>query len=403
MFLILFWSAAILIIYAYFVFPFLVFLRGLLFSKPHERAEITPKVSLIIAAYNEEKSIGSRIENALSLDFPSDRLEVIIASDGSTDRTNAIVSNYEDRGVKLIELPRQGKFAALNAAVKLASGEILVFSDANSEYARDSLRALVRPFADPQVGGVAGDQLYLIPESVGSSGEGERSYWNYDRMLKKFQSRSGNVISATGAIYAIRRELFQPIPPGAVDDFVTSTRVILQGYRLVFAEDATAFEPVAKSSQAEFGRKVRVINQGLHAVWTMRALLNPFRFGFYSLQLFSHKVLRRLIFLPLILVLLVNPFLWQHGLFYQLMMIAQIGFYSLAILGLVLEENRLGSQKILSVPYYFCMVYAASFIATVNLLRGHSVEIWETQRQGPRSHEVEDVVANLTTVNEESS
>jgi cellulose synthase/poly-beta-1,6-N-acetylglucosamine synthase-like glycosyltransferase len=383
--LVLFWGSVALLAYTYVVFPAILFVRGLLWRKPYRTEDITPSVSMIIAAYNEAASIGEKLDNVVSLDYPRDCLEVIVASDGSTDETEAIVAQYEDRGVKLLALPRQGKAGALNSAVAVAKGEILVFSDANSQYAPDAIRQLVRPFADPEVGGVAGNQVYLsekrMADDTAQTGDGERTYWGFDRFLKRIQSEAGNTISATGAIYAIRRSLFPGVPEGVTDDFATSTAVIAQGYRLVFAPDAKAFEPVAKSSGVEFGRKVRVMTRGLRAVLVRRELLNPFRFGFYALQLFSHKVLRRLMFAPLALLLVSNPFLLGEGLFYQLTMLAQIGFYGAALAGALFRDTPLGRNKLVTLPYYVCLVYLAAAVATFNVLRGHQINRWEPQRQ----------------------
>jgi len=383
--LVLFWGSVALLAYTYVVFPAILFVRGLLWRKPYRTEDITPSVSMIIAAYNEAASIGEKLDNVVSLDYPRDCLEVIVASDGSTDETEAIVAQYEDRGVKLLALPRQGKAGALNSAVAVAKGEILVFSDANSQYAPDAIRQLVRPFADPEVGGVAGNQVYLsekrMADDTAQTGDGERTYWGFDRFLKRIQSEAGNTISATGAIYAIRRSLFPGVPEGVTDDFATSTAVIAQGYRLVFAPDAKAFEPVAKSSGVEFGRKVRVMTRGLRAVLVRRELLNPFRFGFYALQLFSHKVLRRLMFAPLALLLVSNPFLLGEGLFYQLTMLAQIGFYGAALAGALFRDTALGRNKLVTLPYYVCLVYLAAAVATFNVLRGHQINRWEPQRQ----------------------
>lgn len=381
MILVLFWTSVVLIIYAYFIFPVLVILRGFLWRQPFKSEEITPSVSIIIAAFNESKSIANKIDNILTLDYPRDRFEVLIASDGSDDGTNEIVQVYENKGVRLLPLPRQGKAAALNAAVAASNGEILVFSDANSIYSLDAIRALVRPFADTSVGGVAGNQCYLKKNSAIVDNIGERSYWNFDRIMKKFQSRAGNVISATGAIYAIRRSLFQTVPEGVTDDFVTSTSVIEQGYRLIFAPDAIAYEPVAVTNNVEFGRKVRVITRGLSAILIVRRkLLNPFRYGFYAIQLLSHKVLRRLVVFPLLLLFFVNPFLWGTDLFYKLAMIGQAAFYGFGLLGLLLDGTRLGRLKILTIPFYFCLVNAATLVATINILRGQQIKQWEPQR-----------------------
>lgn len=377
--LLLFWGSAGLIFYTYFVFPLLTLLRGKLRPQFYSSADITPTVSMIIAAYNEAESIGAKLDNVLSLEYPRECLEVIVASDGSIDGTNEIVLGYAEQGIKLLPLPRQGKAPALNTAVAASTGEILVFSDANSIYAPDAIQALVRPFADPDVGGVAGNQVYLKGEP-GGEGAGEKSYWRFDRQLKQSQSQAGNAISATGAIYAIRRSLFQTVPDGVTDDFVTSTRVILQGYRLVFAPDAIAYEPVAKSSGRELGRKERVITRGLRSVWVNRTLLNPFQYGYYAIQVFSHKVLRRLVVFPLILVLFISPLLWCRGIVYKFSTIVQFIFYGCALVGALFMETRIGRSKVFSIPFFFGLVNLASFKAIVNIIRGHRIDRWETQR-----------------------
>jgi len=169
------------------------------------------------------------------------------------------------------------------------------------------------------------------------------------------------------------------------DDFVTSTQVIAQGHRLVFAPEAVAYEPVAKSSQVEFGRKVRVITRGLRAVLVMRQLLNPFRYGFYAIQLLSHKVLRRLVVFPLLALLLVSPFLWRDGLIYQLALLAQLTFYGSALIGLGLGRARLGWSKFFTLPFFFCMVNTAAFVATWNVVRGRTIDRWEPQRADVRA------------------
>jgi cellulose synthase/poly-beta-1,6-N-acetylglucosamine synthase-like glycosyltransferase len=320
------------------------------------------------------------LKNILSLDYPRGLLEVVIASDGSTDGTEAIVSLYADQGVQLLSLPRQGKIPVLNTAAGVANGEILVFSDANSMYVLDALRALVRPFADPEVGGVAGDQRYLPNRNPGITSAGERGYWDFDRKLKRSQSRAGNAISATGAIYAIRRSLFRPIPMGVTDDFVASTAVIAQGYRLVMAPEAIAYEAVAESGDAEFQRKVRVITQGMRSVQVMRELLNPFRYGFYALQLFSHKVLRRLMVFPLLVLFVTSPLLWSSGILYKVATLAQIGFYSGALIGFLFGRTQLGRRRIFTIPFFFCMVNAASLVAALNMLRGRRIDRWDTGR-----------------------
>jgi cellulose synthase/poly-beta-1,6-N-acetylglucosamine synthase-like glycosyltransferase len=378
--LVLFWTATAAIVYTYALFPLLLVVRGWRRPRPYLEADVTPTVSLILAAHNEADNIAAKLENVLALDYPPERLQLLVASDGSDDGTNEIVAAYAARGATLLPLPRLGKAAALNAAVAAANGDILVFSDANSIYAPGAIRALVRPFADPQVGGVAGNQQYLNGRDDSAAGKGEKSYWHLDRLLKAWESQAGNTISATGAIYAIRRPLFQEIPGGVTDDFFTSTGVIARGYRLVFAPGAVAYEPVAASARREFGRKVRVISRGLRAVLLRRELLNPWRYGFYALQLFWHKLLRRLMAFPLLLLALVSPLLWRRGRLYRAATLAQLGFYGLAGSGWLLRQTPWGSLKLFAIPFYFCLVNAAALVAAGNLLRGERIERWKPER-----------------------
>ncbi len=381
--LVVFWAAVAVLAYVFVLFPVIVALRSLVRPRPYATGDVTPRVSVVIAAYNEAAVIARKLENTLSLDYPEDRLEIIVASDGSSDGTDDIVRRYAERGVRLLSLPRGGKVAALNAAAAAATGEILVFSDANSMYERDAIRMLVRPFADPSVGGVAGNQRYAAPVGLGGSAIGERNYWSFDRALKVAESRAGNVVSATGAIYAVRRALFRGVPPGVTDDFVTSTAVIAQGRRLVFEPNAVAYEPTGASSDAEFARKVRIMTRGLRAVWTMRELLDPRRHGFYALQLASHKLLRRLMAAPLVVIAATGAMLSRRGGFYRRATIAQAVLYGFAAIGLLFEETTLGRKKIFALPAFFALVNAASIRAVWNVARGRVIDRWEPSRERP--------------------
>ena len=389
----LFWSAAGLLAYTYILFPLLVLLRAALRPRPYDSGEITPTVTLVISARNEAASIGAKLENLLALDYPGDRLEVVIASDGSDDGTDELVRGYAERGVRLVSLARVGKAAALNAAVAEAGGDVLVFSDANSIYAPAALRALVRPFADPSVGGVAGDQRYLSRESEDAIASGEQRYWDFDRLLKAAESRAGSTISATGAIYAVRRSLFRSVPPGVTDDFFTSTGAIAQGYRLVFAPDAVAYEPVAKTSEVEWGRKVRVMTRGLRGVLMRRERLDARRHGFYAVQLLTHKLLRRTMVFPLALAAGTSPLLWRRGRIYRAATAAQAAVYGLGAAGMLLRDRPLGRRKAFMLPAFFCFVNVASLRAVWNVVRGRRIDSWEPHR--PPSAETEDAQATL--------
>ena len=386
----LFWLATAVVVYTYAGFPVLVLLRARLRPRPHARADVTPSVSVVIAAHDEEASIGPRVDNLLGLDYPRDRIEFVIASDGSTDRTVAEARRRDDPRVRILDLPRTGKATALNAAVAASRGEILVFSDANTAYAPDAIRMLVRSFADPTVGGVAGNQVYLPastsvrPGDDGAAtavGVGERSYWDFDRLVKDAESLGGSVISATGAMYAIRRELFREVPDGVTDDFVTSTRVIAAGRRLVFEPAAIAYEPVAGSSSREYRRKVRIMTRGLRGVAVARDLLDPARHGFYALQLLTHKVLRRLMAIPLIVILVTSLFLWGDGPIYRVAVVGQLLVYGLGIIGLLLRDRRAGRRPWFAIPSFFLLVNIASLHALWNLLSGRRIDRWQPVRR----------------------
>jgi glycosyltransferase involved in cell wall biosynthesis len=385
---VLFWTGATTIAATYAGIPVLLLARGRLVRRPVRSADITPRVSVVIAAHDEAAAIGAKVGNLLALDYPADRLQVLIASDGSTDATVAIARAAGGDRVDVLDLPRVGKAAALNTAIERATGEIVVFSDANSMFEPAALRALVRPFADAEVGGVAGDQRYDADDGRGDGAiaHGERGYWDLDRLLKVAESESGSVISATGAIYALRRELVPTIIDGVTDDFYASTAAIVAGRRLVFAEDAASWEPVAASGGDEYGRKVRVMTRGLRGVVARRELLDPRRTGFYAVQLLWHKVLRRVMVVPLIAVAVSSPILATRSRLLALATAAQVAFYGLAAAGFALRERPEGRSKLLSYPAYFCLVNLAALQALLNVVRGHQIARREPRRPADASN-----------------
>jgi cellulose synthase/poly-beta-1,6-N-acetylglucosamine synthase-like glycosyltransferase len=362
------------------LYPLVLFVRARIAADPVAEADHTPDVDLIICAHNEAASIRAKLENALGLDYPEGRLTIWVASDGSTDETVRIAREFESRGVHVLDLPRNGKAYALDMASKASHAEILAFSDANSQWLPEALRALMRPLADPRVGGVAGDQRYgkIASQDLHDASIGERSYWSFDRKLKHWQSRSGNTISATGAIYAVRRSLFQPPPADATDDFMISTGVIAAGKRLVFSENAVAVEPPAEGSTGEFRRKVRIITRGLRAVSYRRALLNPTRTGAYAFELLIHKLWRRLTWIPLLVLLFATPLFWTAGGALATLGSFVVAGFSAGVVGLAYPS--LQRFKLIAMPAYGVMVNAACAMATINALRGHRVSHWDPER-----------------------
>jgi cellulose synthase/poly-beta-1,6-N-acetylglucosamine synthase-like glycosyltransferase len=359
----------------------LCILSRLVRRRPVPQMVSLPSVSLIVSAYNEEKIIGEKIDNCLSLNYPQDKLEIIVISDASTDQTDTIVHRYTGDGVVLKRMPaRSGKTAGLNAVVPLAQGDIIVFSDANALYAPDAIQKLVRNFADPSVGCVTGDSRYIHLESsyVGSS---ENTYWDYERHLKMHESALGSMVGADGAIFAIRRQLYLPLRAEDINDFVIPLQIVRQGYRCVFEPEAVCYENAVVHFEEEFRRKVRVVNRSWNGLLRVKELLNPVRYGWFAIQLISHKLLRWLtpLFLGILLVssLLLSPF---HRV-YAWFAIGQAGFYAFACLGGVLERRHIHNCW-LSFPYYFLLINIASIVGVYKYLRGEKINIWEPERQG---------------------
>jgi cellulose synthase/poly-beta-1,6-N-acetylglucosamine synthase-like glycosyltransferase len=367
------------VLYTYLGFPLLIALRALLWPQRIKRDSYTPTVSLILPVHNEAAIITAKLDNTFALDYPRTHLEVIVASDGSNDGTHELVAQYEVPGMRLLELPRQGKNRTINAAVTTATGDVLVFTDADNMLAPKALRYLVAPFCDPTVGGVSGDYGHA---AQANKGIGERVYWSLERKLKRLQSRAGSVTSAAGPNYAIRRHLFTPIPVGVNDDFFTSVQVHAAHYRLIFEPRSVACGPVEDSPRAEFCRKVRIITGGLRAVWQVRHLLNPVAYGFFAVQLLSHKLLRRLMVLPLTVLAVAAPLLWMHGWPYKLVTMSQLGLHGFGLLGLLLCKTHLGRLKGLRLPFFFALVNLACLVALYSLLRRRQYDMWIPQRSG---------------------
>ena len=372
-----FWLSVFLFVYTYGLFPLFTLLFSLTKPKIVETVGHFPSVCIVVAAYNEEEVIEEKIRNLRTQKYPQEKVRIIVASDGSDDATEAIVERLAQVDVQLtlLKLPRKGKNIAINAAIAVAQNELVVFTDADSMLRPNSLAFLVAPFANPEIGGVGGD--YHYDSEAGN--EGERLYWNLDRRLKQAQSRIGNMTSASGQLYAVRRNLTTIVPSNVTDDAFLSRHVIAQHRRLVFAYKARVVGPIASIS-GEYKRKVRIAARGLNGVWLQRQLLNPFNYGLYAVQLFSHKVLRRLMLLPTLLLLVTSFLLIQVSSFYTICLVAQLAFHALATLGILLKDRALKWLKPLRFAYYFNMVNAASLVGLWQLMRGKSPSIWTAQR-----------------------
>ena len=380
---IIFWSSFLLLFYIYIGYPVLVWALSKAFSRPVQKEQVSPSVTFVVVAYNEEEYIGRKIDNILSLDYPKDKLEIIVGSDGSTDNTNEIldIRSASHQVTKshvgyrvVISKQRRGKVSLLNEIVPEAKGEIIVFSDARQMFDVAALKELVANFADDSVGCVSGELIFK-EEGASGVGKGVNIYWRYEKWMRKAEGSIHSMIGATGAIYAIRKDLFAPPPKDTIlDDVFIPLKIVEQGFRAVFDPEAKAFDKAASTSREEFTRKVRTIAGNFQLFVLCRKLFNPFRSP-VAFQFFSHKLLRAAAFLFLMALFISNLLLMTHFP-YNLIITAQGLFYFLAIAGWALEKLSVKS-KLCSIPYVFCVLNFAALKGFLNFLTGsHSVK-WE--------------------------
>ena len=371
-------SCLALVAYAYFGYPILIWLFSRLFGKNRSRPEIAesdlPSMTLLIAAYNEESEIGKRIENALETDYPADKFEIIVASDGSADRTNEIVRGYARFGVKLLDFPqRRGKATVLNDAIPQASGEIVMLSDANTFTHATAAERLAGWFVDPKIGVVCGRLVLTDPETGKNV---DSLYWKYETFLKKCESRLGALLGSNGAIYAIRKSLFQGIPSNTiVDDFVIPLLARLRtDCQIIYDRDAVATEETPARIGAEFHRRARIGAGGFQSISWLSGLLNPVH-GWVSFTYFSHKILRWVCPFALIAALIANLFvLGQPG------MLALFGFQLLFYATSLIAGRLPSSPRILRFPRVatmFTTMNAALFVGFFRWLRSNQHAAWK--------------------------
>lgn len=378
---IIFWITLGLIIYAYGGYALSIFALSLFVRNPIKIKEgYEPFVTFLITAYNEEKDIAKKLENTLSLDYSQDKLEILVASDGSTDRTDQIVRDYskKDSSIKLLRVEgRVGKTETQNQAVKAAKGEIIIFSDATTDYKKDAIRKIVRNYADPAVGAVSGRYNY-VTENGSAMGIAAIFFWDYENFIKSCQTRIKTITGCCGCIYSVRKALYEPLRRDIISDLVEPLKILEKGYRIVFEKEAIAYETTTEHTSEEFKMRTRVITRGMNGMLYMHNLLNPFKYGFVAFQLLSHKVLRWLIPVLMILLFLSNAFLLGHW-FYNLVFILQVAFYLFALVGWFVDWYG-KKTKIFSMPLYFCVVNIASLISLFNIIKGEKKAVWETVR-----------------------
>ena len=376
----IFWSSIAALFYVYAGYPVLVYLVGLVFPKKIERGACEPRVTILITAYNEENAIRAKLENTLAIDYEREKLEILVASDGSTDKTEAIVKEFAARGVRLFRQEgRVGKTVTQNNAVAQAAGEIILFSDATTDYRPDVLREILPNFADASVGCVAGKLIY-VDGSASNVGKGARSYWNYETFLKQSESNACSLIGASGCLYAVRKSAYRPMYAEACSDFLICTIVYEQGLRTVYEPRAVCTEDTNRQTDKEMRMRVRVISQTFTDLWRNRRMLNPLRGGFYAVELVSHKVLRYAVPLFLLLIFVSNLSLAPSGLFFEIVFLAQVAFYLLALTGWAFEKMGV-ALGVLAIPHYFALANLASVFGFYQFLRGARYAAWEPIRE----------------------
>jgi cellulose synthase/poly-beta-1,6-N-acetylglucosamine synthase-like glycosyltransferase len=374
-----FWILASLVLYVYAGYPLLLWaLRAVLGVRPVACGTSEPAVTLIISAFNEVDVIRLKLQNSLALEYPADKLEIVVVSDASDDGTDEAVQRCDDARVRLLRMPeRGGKTVGLNAAAQMARGEILIFSDANAMYCADAVRSLVRNFDDPEVGAAVGESSYI--DSANSAEKSESAYWRYETAIKRLETQLGSVVGGDGAIYAVRKECYRPMAADALSDFVNPLQVVEQGRRCVYEPDALSVEEAAGSFDREFRRKVRIVNRAWRAMMSMKSMLNPFRYGLFAWALVSHKVLRWLVPMFLVVMVAINlALLGQHPV-YTVTLIGQLLFYGLGAVG-ALARRQSNLSLPLYIPFYFCLVNIASLRGIIESYRGKTYATWSPAR-----------------------
>jgi len=373
MIIVIFWLTLSLIIWTYFGYPLVLKLLSYFHPKSRPPEDYYPDTSLIITAYNEEKKITQKLENTLALDYPKEKLEIIVVSDASTDKTEEIVRTFKGRGVSLLTIPeRHGKHYGQGRGIKNARAEIAVLSDATTFLEPDSVRKIVRNFADPKIGCVSGHDMI---RSDDRELPGEGFYVRYEMMLRSQESGFNSLVGVSGCFFAVRKRLCGDWIDNMSSDFYMPIVAYMNGLRTILDEEAVAYYEVLAEPEKEFIRKVRTIVHGLEVLARFKTILNPFKYGVFAMQMFSHKLSRWLVPLYLILFFWANLLLAGQNNFYLVCMILQILFYALALLGKVFK--RLKDSPLFRIPIFFVMVNYSILVAWHYFLIGREFVLWE--------------------------
>lgn len=383
---ILFWISLFIAFYTYVGYGILLFIIIKIKRAIYGRKQITnpgynllPECTLVIAAYNEADIIREKITNTLALKYPEGKLKVLFVTDGSSDNTPDIIAEYPE--IKLLHKPdRSGKIVAVHRAMEYVDTEIVVFTDANTMLNDEAMIKICRHYADKTVGAVAGEKRVKIEATDDASAAGEGFYWKYESALKKWDSELFTVVGAAGELFSVRRDLYRPVSNDTIlDDFMISMLIAEKGYRIVYEPDAYAIESASANVSEELKRKVRIAAGGIQSVIWLKGLFNIFKYPLLSFQYISHRVLRWTVtpfFMILAFITNILIVAGPGGLIYQLLMVGQVLFYGLAILGFIMEKRQI-RVKALFVPYYFCVMNYAVLAGIVRYYKGSQSAAWD--------------------------
>ncbi|ULA65121.1 MAG: Glycosyl transferase [Nitrospira sp.] len=373
----IFWVSVVFVFYAYIGYPLLLMTIGILRNRPVRKASNHPAVALIITAYNEEKRIREKLENTLRQDYPRERLDIVVASDCSTDGTDDLVRSYGPSGVRLVRsTAKGGKEAAQKLAVESTTGEILVFSDTATMLNPQAISTIVRNFADPTVGCVSSVDRFI---DVDGAVSGEGAYVRYEMFLRNLETRVNTLVGLSGSFFAARRAVCQNWAPDLQSDFNTLLNSVRLGLRGVADPESVGFYKNLADPKKEYDRKVRTIVRGISVFMKSLALLNPFRYHLFAWQLISHKLCRWLVPFAMIGALGANLMLAPSAFFYQGTLMIQVGFYTVALAYLV--TTRLPSIGMLRIPSFFVMVNISILDAWVRYCRGERIVSWTPSKR----------------------
>jgi len=387
---IIFWVLFLTAVYAYAGYGILLYIlvkiKRIIVKKPIIEQEYEPEVTLFVAAYNEKDYVDAKLKNHFSLNYPKGKVKHVWVTDGSDDGTPDKLREYD--GVDVYhEDARGGKIGALNRGVDFVKTPIVIFSDGNTMLGKDSIKIIVDLFKDPKVGCVAGEKRIVSKDSDAAAGAGEGIYWKYESTLKRWDAELYSAVGAAGELFAVRTELFEKVEPDTLlDDFIISLRIVKKGYTIQYDPEAYAIETASADVKEELKRKIRIAAGGIQSIVRLKDLLNPFKYGIFSFQYISHKVLRWIVVPFSLPIILLTNFLIVRNIgciknIYGIILVLQVLFYLLVFVGWILKNLKI-KVKILFLPYYIYVMNYAAWRGLGRYLKGKQSVNWERAKRG---------------------